>query len=459
MISSGEKIAIELVASICEQANSRGDYAKLSEIRDAILKSSFSSKKELVAARIVIDEILHENSEQKSKAFIEQTEKKSELAETKRLLAEKEKALLQAEKEREAAEAKRLLAEKEKALLQVNRKREIAETKRLLAEKEKTLLQAYSDYSAEPAKKSLTRNESQKGSDQPKKIDTVLHPNQASIETLSSPEYTELSQNNEYQQQKQYTEENPPNDLAAISINYKEWNRENRINIIKQIYNAIIEQPHIVDLGINQLLEHVSGNTEGLLYKFRQNGLNNLRDISSSDDDAKTLLKLFRGVTRSEIKKIQLALELYLQHQPAVSIDKRSRTVRSGSDSIGELVESSKIENNNQEAPKETASKLNAKLSFRRKVRHVLLSEDSENIYRVRFDLAGKTVIINEDHELGPELHKFITAKEHHDNMQVIVRAILEEATNEEFIKSLPADGKANLLVRGLITRILSQII
>ena len=98
-------------------------------------------------------------------------------------------------------------------------------------------------------------------------------------------------------------------------------------------------------------------------------------------------------------------------------------------------------------------------MSFRRKVRHVLLSEDSENIYRVRFDLAGKTVIINEDHELGPELHKFITAEEHHDNMQVIVRAILEEATNEEFIKSLPADGKANLLVRGLITRILSQII
>ena len=43
--------------------------------------------------------------------------------------------------------------------------------------------------------------------------------------------------------------------------------------------------------------------------------------------------------------------------------------------------------------------------------------------------------------------------------MQIIVRAILEEATNEEFIKSLPADGKANLLVRGLITRILSQII
>ena len=52
---------------------------------------------------------------------------------------------------------------------------------------------------------------------------------------------------------------------------------------------------------------------------------------------------------------------------------------------------------------------------------------------------------------------KFITAEEHHDNMQFVVRAILEEATNEEFIKSLPADGKTNLLVR-LITN-LSQII
>ena len=203
----------------------------------------------------------------------------------------------------------------------------------------------------------------------------------------------------------------------------------------------------------------MSGNTEGLLYKFRQNGLNNLRDISSSGDDVKTLLKLFRGVTRSEIKKIQLALELFLQHPPAVSIDKKSRKVRSGSDSLGEFVESPRIENINPDAPKETVGKSNAKLSFRRKVRHVLLSEDSENIYRVRFDLSGKTIIINEDHELGAELHKFITAEEHHDNMQFVVRAILEEATNEEFIKSLPADGKSNLLVRGLITRILSQII
>ena len=45
MISSGEKIAIESVATVCEQANLRGDYEKLSEIRDAILKSSFLTRK------------------------------------------------------------------------------------------------------------------------------------------------------------------------------------------------------------------------------------------------------------------------------------------------------------------------------------------------------------------------------------------------------------------------------
>ena len=69
-VSSEEKIAIRLVATFCEQANSRGDYGKLSEIRDAILRSSFSNRKELIAARIVIDEILHAQSEQKSKAAL-----------------------------------------------------------------------------------------------------------------------------------------------------------------------------------------------------------------------------------------------------------------------------------------------------------------------------------------------------------------------------------------------------
>ena len=98
-----------MVATICEQANSKGDYAKLSEIRDAILKA-LSSKKELVAANSYEEYYIKIRTEEQS--LIEQTENKSELAD-KRLLAEKEKALLQAEK---VAETKRLLEERKSSL-------------------------------------------------------------------------------------------------------------------------------------------------------------------------------------------------------------------------------------------------------------------------------------------------------------------------------------------------------
>ena len=454
-VSSEEKIAIRLVATFCEQANSRGDYGKLSEIRDAILRSSFSNRKELIAARIVIDEILHAQSEQKSKAALLQSEKDREAEEAKRLLAEKEKALLQSEKDREAEEAKRLLAEKEKALLQSEKDREAEEAKRLIAEKEKVLLQLKKDFETPLANDFLESRESEEVLEPPQSIDPLLYSNQTSIQSSDNKEDTLLCERKEELNEDLNIGEYPPIDKTEISINYKDWNKENRINLIAQINNDIEKHPGAFDLGINQVLQIVSGNTEGLLYKLRQNGLNSLRDLSLSDDDTKTLFKLFRGVTRSEIKKIQQAIKILVQQYPPVSVDERSESIRNSK----EFTRLSERENVDEICLKEKPKASRTRLAFQRKVKYVILSEDSENIYRVRFDLAGKTIVINEDHEFGPELYRLITADEYHSDIQIIIRAILEEASNEEFIKSFSKDGKTHSLVRELITRILSQIL